>query len=135
MNGNFRSKPRHWGEGAKMRLADKWLMSFLLCHRNTLPCHCSLMRHTKYDYTSIFLFFLSQLPGPAVKHAKANYVMKQTPETHALAGNFFTLERHFNSKTKTSVSLHICKKELQFLSYSHLKSLEEALIAATRPFS
>lgn len=104
------------GEETKIRLAGKWLMSFLLCHRNTPPCHCSLLRHTHYDYTSTLLFFLSQLSSPAVKHAKANYGRKQTPETHALEGNFLTLQGHFNSKTKTSASLCIFKKELQFLS-------------------
>lgn len=60
------------------------------------------------------------LSAPAVKHAKANYAVKQTPEIHALAGSLCTVERHFNIKTKTSASLHISKKELQFIT--HLKA-------------
>lgn len=56
------------------------------------------------------------LLAPAVKHAKANYAMKQTPETHTLASNHRTLERHFNIKTKTSALLHIYRKEIQFFS-------------------
>lgn len=40
------------------------------------------------------------LSAPAVKHAKANYAMKQIPETHTLAGNLCTQERHFNNQNK-----------------------------------
>lgn len=58
----------------------------------------------------------STLSAPAVKHTKANYATKQTPETHTLAGNRCVLQRHFNTKAKTSALLHIYKKELQFLS-------------------
>lgn len=75
-------------------LAEEWLISFLLYHRNILSCHCSLTRHTKYDYkhfpplskpTGRATTRDITLSAPAVKHAKANYAMKQTPETHALA--------------------------------------------------
>lgn len=53
------------------------------------------------------LSFLSQLSGPAVKHAKANYVTKQTPETHSLAGNFFYIGE----------ALQFQNKNLSFTTY------------------
>lgn len=46
------------------------------------------------------------LSAPAVKHTKANYAMKQTPETHALAGNLYTGE-----------ALQYQNKNLSFTTY------------------
>ena len=127
MNGNFRSKTHHRNNGRKCQKQDwqKNGSSPFFCATGIYYPVTAASRGTLNMITSTFLLFLSQLEeqpretslsAPAVKHAKANYAMKQTPETRALAGNLCTLERHFNTKTKTSASLRIYKKELQFLS-------------------
>lgn len=87
--------------------------------------YCCLTRLTKHDYKHLPLLSKPTrretmgditLLAPAVKHAKANHAMKQIPETHTLASNLCTLKRRLNTKTKTSASLHIYKKEIQFFS-------------------
>lgn len=116
-------------KGQKTRLAEEWLIFFLVSHRNTLSCHCSLTGSTEHNYGHFPP--LSKPTGratmeditqsaPAVKHAKANSATKQTPETRALTGSLVYWRG-------TSMPTQKTQRRYIFITTGHFSSFHEPL--------